>query len=293
MKLDPRILRARFYFDEGKDVIEYGEGFEVSFSASKNVFSYQNYGRVEIRNIKASVRAEMLSQFNQFRQRTLRTPFLPVDILAGRESYGGSACYMGNVIKCSLLPPPDIGVVIEVATNQIDKTKWVTYWPKAPVTYGSLCRWAADQLDLVPEIHLPTELDNAPVRNFLGGNQGVLEALPVYIQRYYPDQVVAFIDDKSLVVKPIEEVVPSLGVVELGYGTQLPFIGIPEWTEFGIKGKVLFTPSIRLGCGVKARSIMNPTIDGDYVVGKLDYELTSRQTPFYVGFTAYPAARTA
>lgn len=291
LAMDPRLLRARFYFDEGNDTVEYGEDYEISFSCSKNVFSYQNMGRIEIRNVRASVRSELLSQFNQFTQRTMKTPFLPVDVMAGRRSYGPSLVYAGNVIKCSLLPPPDIGLVIEVATNQLDKTKWVTYWPQRPISYGNLCKWAATTLGLTPEIHITDAIFNAPVQNFLGGNQCVLEAIPVYIQRYYPDQVVAFVDSGSLVVKMINEVVPSLGTVELGYGTPLPFIGIPEWTEFGVKGKVLFTPNLRLGCAVKANSIMNPTINGDYVVGKIDYELTSRQTPFYSSFTAYPTAK--
>lgn len=289
--LDPRILRARFYFDEGRDIIEYGEDYDISFSASKNVFSYQNFGKIEIKNVRSNVRSEMMSQFNQFKQRTLQTPFLPVDIMVGRESYGPSLAYVGNVIKCSLTPPPDIGLVIELATGQIDKTKWVTRWPAQGVNYKELCLWAAREMGLTAEIHISDAIANSVVKNFLGGNQAVLEALPMYIQRYYPDQVVAFVDNGSLVVKMIEAVVPAFGTTEIGYGTNLPFIGIPEWTEFGIRGKILYTPSVRLGSAVKANSIMNPTINGEYVVGKLDQELTSRQTPFYLTLTAYPAAR--
>ena len=120
-----------------------------------------------------------------------------------------------------------------------------------------------------------------------------LEAIPIYIQRYYPDQIVAFIDDSALVVMTIGAVVASRGTVQIGYGSENPFIGIPEWTEFGIAGKVLFTPELKLGCAVNAVSVMNPSINGSYVVGKIDYELTCRDTPFYASFTAYPKAATA
>lgn len=293
MIIDPRLLRAQFLFDNGKNVVEYDEDFAITFSVSKNVFSTQNYAKLEIKNVRRDARANMMTRFNQFSQRTQETPFLPINISAGRVSYGPSLVYTGNVIKCGISSPPDIGLVMDLATNQIDKTKWVQYWPKPPVTYQSLCQWAAGVLGLTPEISLPANLANAPVTNFLGGNMITLEALPIYIQRYYPDQVVAFIDDNALVVMAIGSVVASRGTVEVGYGTANPFIGIPEWTEFGIQGKILFIPDLKLGCAVNATSVMNPSINGSYVVGKIDYELASRDTPFYATFTAYPRAATA
>jgi hypothetical protein len=293
MTIDLRLLRAQFLFDEGRNTVEYNEDFSISFSASKNVFSTQNYARLEIKNVRREARSNMMTRFNQFNQRTQQTPFLPVNILSGRESYGPSLVYTGNVIKCGMSTPPDIGLIMDLATNQIDKTKWVQYWPKPPITYKSLCLWAADILGLTPEINLPDKLANAPVTNFIGGNMISLEALPIYIQRYYPDQIVAFVDDGALVVSAIGSVVASRGTVEVGYGTLSPFIGIPEWTEFGIQGKILFIPSLKLGCAVNATSIMNPSINGEYVVGKIDYELASRDAPFYSTFTAYPRARTA
>jgi len=293
MIIDPRLLRAQFLFNSGADIVEYKEDFAISFSAGKNVFSIQNNSRLEIKNVRREVRADMMTRFNQFALRTQETPFLPVNISAGRESYGPSLVYTGNVIKCSMGNPPDISVIMDLATNQIDKTKWVQYWPKLPTTFSGLCQWAAGVLGLTPEIHLPASLANAPVTNFLGGNMITLEAIPIYIQRYYPDQIVAFIDDSALVVMTIGAVVASRGTVQIGYGSENPFIGIPEWTEFGIAGKVLFTPELKLGCAVNAVSVMNPSINGSYVVGKIDYELTCRDTPFYASFTAYPKAATA
>lgn len=293
MVIDPRVMRTRFLFDDGNNIMEYNEDFAISFSASKNVFSTQNYAKLEIKNVRREMRAAMMTRFNQFTQRTRETPFLPVDITAGRISYGPSLVYSGNVIKCNMSPPPDIGLVMELATNQIDKTKWVQYWPKLPLTMQQLCEWAAQILGLTPEIHLPPKLANAPVPNFMGGNMITLEALPIYIQRYYPDQMVVFIDDDALVAMAIGDVVPSRGTIEVGYGTDNPFIGIPEWTEFGIRGKILFIPSLKLGCSVKATSVMNPSVNGEYTVGKIDYELTSRDTPYYAIFTAYPRSATA
>lgn len=293
MIIDPRLVRARFLFEEGNSITEYAEDFEITFTGSKNVFSTQNYARLEIKNVRREMRSSMMSQFNQFTQRTKQTPFLPVDIMAGRVSYGPSLVYSGNVIKCSMSTPPDIGLIMELATNQIDKTRWVQYWPKLPISMKELCEWAAQVLGLTPEINLPPDIASAPIPNFLGGQMITLEALPIYIQRYYPDRMVVFIDDDALVASGIGDVVQSRGTIQVGYNSGSPWIGIPEWTEFGIKGKILYTPSLKLGCAIQAKSVMNPSIDGDYVVGKIEYEITSRDTPFYATITAYPRSSTA
>lgn len=299
---DPRIMQIKIYFDNGNRVVTYNQEMDIQFTCEKNILSIQNYGRAIITNAKGSMRADMMSQFNQFKLRTLQTPYCPIEVYAGRHKSGLSLVYKGNVIKCSLTSPPDIALVLDCATMQIDKTKYVTNWPPPGSTHQQICQWAAGVLNRRLQYAVNSKIANTPVsrlpiKNFGAGQWVTAEAIPMMIQVFFPDQIAVYVDDDRLVVKDIHDVVPELGVVDLGYLTGYPFIGIPEWTEYGIRGKVLFNPKLLLGCGVNVDSIMNPTINGktdtgQYVVGRLAYELTSRQTPFYATFTAYPVART-
>jgi len=58
-------------------------------------------------------------------------------------------------------------------------------------------------------------------------------------------------------------------------------IGIPEFTEQGIKVKMLFDNQTVLGGGLDVTSKLNPAANGVYTVYKLAFELASRDTPFY------------
>lgn len=298
MILDPRLLRVEFTVDDDKSIVTYGEGLDIRFTCSKNILGIQNYARIDINNVRGESRANLLKQFNQFKLRTLKNPYVPIRVMAGRESTGASLVYLGASLQCSVTPPPDVGMTLQAGTQQIDKTKWVKQWPPSGSTFKDICVWAANTLGRHLVYQVEESVGKTPcsaikIPNFGAGQWVTIDAIPMLLQVYFPDQVAAYVDDDMLVVRDIWRVVPEMGEVTLGHGTDFPFIGIPEWTEFGIKGKVIYNPNIRLGCKVNCTSIMNPTINGSYVVGKLDYELTSRDTPFYVTFTAYPPAQSS
>ena len=58
-------------------------------------------------------------------------------------------------------------------------------------------------------------------------------------------------------------------------------IGVPEITQTGIRVRMLINNNMDLGTPVNVVSSVNPLANGSYVVYKLQYELASRDTPFY------------
>jgi len=91
-------------------------------------------------------------------------------------------------------------------------------------------------------------------------------------------RVNAYVDDKELVVKefnaPLEK---RTRIVNIDTG----MVGIPEFTEQGIKVKMLFDNQTVLGGALEVTSRLNPAVNGTYTVFKLGFELASRDTPFY------------
>ena len=67
-------------------------------------------------------------------------------------------------------------------------------------------------------------------------------------------------------------------------------IGIPELTEYGVRVKMLLTPSIKLGGQLDLVSEINPSLNGKYTIYQLGFDIASRDTPFYgiASATKYP-----
>jgi hypothetical protein len=58
-------------------------------------------------------------------------------------------------------------------------------------------------------------------------------------------------------------------------------IGIPEINEQGVKCTVLFDTRMTLGGAMDVTSQIYPSVNGQYCIYKLGFDLANRDTPFY------------
>jgi hypothetical protein len=112
-------------------------------------------------------------------------------------------------------------------------------------------------------------------------------SLLIDIQDMYKPNVAAFIDDDQLIVKDRDKIINLSEITKV-----TTFVGIPSWTEWGVEFTTMFVVGIKLATGVKLTSIMNPSLNGEYVAMEIDYSLTSRDKDFYVKVGCNPAAIT-
>lgn len=87
-----------------------------------------------------------------------------------------------------------------------------------------------------------------------------------------------FIDDNTLVVK--DAYVPLTNTLRI-LSAETGMIGIPEFTEQGIKVKFLLDNRTTLGGSLRIDSKQYPAANGDYVIYKLGFQIATRDTPFY------------
>lgn len=88
----------------------------------------------------------------------------------------------------------------------------------------------------------------------------------------------AYIDDDRLIIKNRDAVLANTAV-SLNKNSGL--IGIPEVTEQGIKVKYLLDPQSRPGARLTIDSQMNPAANGTFVIFKLDFDISNRDTAWY------------
>ncbi len=292
MPLTKRILRATITLPQGEVVLD--QTVNLKARISKAALAIQSRATVEVTNLSASLRTQLLSQFTLWHKRKVDSnkesqDWVSIKIEAGYETDGSestSVVFVGEIVFCELVsPPPNATVRITCYTRQVDKTTFLSSQAPARTTFLEYVKWAAEQMGLGDSVDCQTSFNDKIIEN-PSQSMHVVGSLLISIQDMYKPAVAAFIDDQKLIVRDVNKIVNPAEVV-----TVKNFIGMPSWTEWGASFTTLFDQTIRLASGVRMESQMNPSLnDSDFVITDMDYDLTSRDMPFYVSARCSPAA---
>lgn len=297
MPLQQRVLKITISLPNGDVVLD--ESLALRVSIRKAALSIQNMATVEVMGMSTSLRVQLLSQFTAWHKRQVSTGQVPQDwisikIEAGYYKSGSSSAqassqastiFVGQVATVDpVSAPPNIGVRICCFTRQIDKTAYLTQMAPTNTTYYNLVAFAAKQMGFGSNFICQTSYNNKIITNAFRTiyTQG---ALLMGIQDLYRPNVAAFIDDDQLIVKDRNAIINPADIPQV-----TEFIGTPDWNEWGVSWQSLMDTSIKLAGAANLTSLMNPGINGKYVITEIEYQLTSRDEPFYLKAMASPPA---
>ncbi|MEF9443991.1 hypothetical protein OWS73_19230 [Burkholderia sp. 1B3(2022)] len=290
MPIGSRILKVTFSLQNGDVVLD--ETIEMRVRVRKMALAIQNKCSIEVSNLSGTLRETLLSQFTQWRYRNvvagLADPnYVNVKVEAGYRSSSSDATttiFEGQVVTATpVSAPPTIGVRLDCFSRQIDKTAFVTEPAPTSGTFKSYVEWAGKQMGVAQTI-CDTSYDNTVLTNqFATANR--VSSLIIQIQDAFKPAVVAFVDNNTLIVRDLNKVIGASQMVSVN-----EFIGTPMWNDWGIEFECLMNPAISLVNAVTIASKMNPGTNGTYVVPDINYDLTSRDTPFYMKVSGLPPA---
>lgn len=266
---DARLLRVGV---EVKDQLRWYEGLQINASITKTATATQNEATVKITNIAKEFRDYILTETTPFNTNRVRKRII---IEAGRASYGYHRLFTGDITEAEASQPPDIAVTLKAKASQWDKGNIVSKSTAAQTRMSVLAASIAADMGL----SLVFEATDKNISNyyFVGSAIKQVEKLAEM------GQVNAYVDDDSLVVKDRGAALAQrTHILSMESG----MIGTPQGSEQGVKVAYLFEPSSRLGGQLTLRSMLNPGLDGDYIIYKLNYELSNRDEPFYVSAEA-------
>lgn len=264
-ELDPRILRIGI---EVNGQIKTYENLALTASGTKYANANQNECEVKLTNITKETRDYLLTETSPFNLN--RTP-KKLTVEAGRVSTGIALVFEGDIISAVGSQPPDITVTIKAKTGEFQKGNVMSTSKAGATPLSNIAKGVAGDLGL----RLNFQAKEKQISNY--SHSGA--ALKQVDKLGSTGAVNAYINNGELIVKDFN--IPLIGkqrVVDLDSG----MVGIPEFTEAGIKVKMLFDNQTDLGYGLQVTSIMNPAANGDYTVYKLGFELASRDTPWYL-----------
>jgi hypothetical protein len=287
-----RMLRVTFNLPSGD--IQFDESLNINVNIVKEALAVQSHATIEISNMASSVRQALMSNLTAFDIRRIqeggKVHYINVTIEAGYENpvqFGGNSLtriFKGQVIMCSLTgTPPDITVRLECATNQINKTVDNTRYTADGKTLKEFVYWAGAQMGFEENlISCHTDYDDQEINN-VGTTTAEAGALMTYLETLQWPNLAVYVDDDLLIVKNRYDIIDQNNVIIINQ-----FVGIPSWDEWGTDFTAMFNPNVRLSQGVQLVSVMNPGVNGKYVVMHLEHQLSSRDTPFYMKITCCP-----
>lgn len=262
--IDQRIVRVGI---EINGQLRVYENLFVTASGTKFANPLQNECEIQIANLAKDVRDFLLTETSPFNAN--KTP-KRIIIDAGRVSTGTFRLYEGDITECIASQPPDIALTIKAKTGQFSKGKVVAVAQAPQVALSRIAKEISDSLSL--SLVFEAKDKNISNYSFTGGALKQVEKLSD------AGHVNAYVDDKNLVVKDYN--VPLAGVVHT-LSAETGMIGIPETTEQGVKVKYLLDPKTKLGGQLIVQSQINKALSGDYVIYKLGFDISSRDTAFY------------
>lgn len=263
-EIDPRIVRLGI---EVNGVLKFYEGLAIKAVGMKFANANQNECEVEIANLDKTTRDFILTETSPFNQNRTPKRFV-LDV--GRVGTGTTRIFTGDITSVIVSQPPDITLTLKSLTKDHSKGDIVNRTHPARTPLSRISKQVAQDLNLNLNFQAPDKYINN--YSFCGGKLKQVNKLGE------AGEVNCYVDDDSLVVKAANA--PLVGQVrKLNLDTGM--IGIPEITEHGVKVTFLIDSQTRLGAGLEITSVINPTLNGTYIIYKLGFNVASRDTPFY------------
>ncbi len=262
--IDPRIVSLSI---EINGQVKTYENLFISAVGVKYANPLQNECEITIYNLDPNTQDYILTETTPYNfNKTEKI----VTLYAGRQSYGTTVIFVGNIVYASITQPPDLGVTLRCLTSNWLKTSVFAANQPATTTLEQIANAIAKNIN----VYLQFEATNKTIGNysFAGSSLQEVEFLAQM------GQLDVFIDDDTLVVKdagsPLRASVRTLSA-------STGMIGIPEFTERGVRVKFFIDNKTVLGGAINLQSEIYPAVNGVYVIYQLAFIITNRLTPFY------------
>lgn len=264
-EIDPRIVKVSISVN-GK-IKTYSSPMFISITGMKYGNALQNEAEVIIANLDRSTQDYLLTETSPFNLN--RTP-KSVTIEAGRVSYGTSVIYSGNIVTSMLTQPPDVGITLKCLTGNFIKGSVISRNQSSQTSLKQICSQIAQDTNTI----LNFQASDRSIANyaFSGASLKQIDAINAM------GNINAYIDNNQLVVK--NAFVPTNAPTKI-LSAASGMVGIPEFTEQGIRVKYLLDNVTTLGGRLRINSKIYPACNGDYVIYKLGFQIATRDVPFY------------
>lgn len=266
VNFDPRIVQIGIQREN--EEITYYEGLNITAQGTRYGTDLINECQIRIDNLTREHRDFILKSTSPYF--ILNSPRVFVVVNAGRKSYGTVPIYFGQVTRSAITQPPDIAMILNCQTAFDQNVNIISYSGAARSGLKTIAQKAASDLGLT----LNFQAIDKQIANFSFSG----DALTYVRKLAEAGNLNVTIDNKVLIVK--DKGMP-LDTEPKMISEATGMIGIPELTESGVRVKFLLDNDTQLFQNINLKSILNPSVNGNYELFKLSFDIASRENPFY------------
>lgn len=251
--------------------INWYEGLRVRASGTKYANPLQNECQVTISGLRGSVRDEILTETSPYNSNRTTKRLI---VECGRVSTGMFRLFVGDIISSDASSPPDVDVTVKAKTQNAQSGNVIA------ITTGQMAKLSGISQRVADEINLGLDFQavDKNISNF--SFSGAASKLIQQLQEM--GDVRAFIDDESLIVKEYSKALS--GRIKI-LSQETGMVGIPKATDKGIDVTFLIDSESLLGGALRLESKFNKSLNGDYVIDQLKFDVASHEDPFF--YTAH------
>ena len=266
----PDLRRIRFGIEiSGR--INWYEGLRVRAVGTKFANAQQNECTLTVSGLSMSTRDHLLTETSPFNSN--RTPKRLI-IEVGRVSTALFRIFIGDIVSAEPSAPPDVDVIIKAKTQSAQSGNIVA------IASGPISKLSAISQRVADEIGLG--LDFQALDKNISNFSYTGAALKMVNLLQDSGGVRAFIDDETLIVKNYGSALS--GRIRI-LGADTGMVGIPKATEKGLDVTFLIDSESLLGGMIRLDSKMNKSLNGDYVIDQLKFDVASHEDPFFYSAT--------
>jgi len=262
--LDPRILRVNV---EVNNQLRSYQDIAITVTGTKYTSPNQGECNITLTNLRKEVSDYILTETSPYNSN--RTP-KSISVEAGRVSTGLTLLYSGNIFRSSIGQPPDSVLSIRALTGQFQKGNIVGRSITPTTSLSRIAQQVAGDLGLSLDFQA-TDKESTNYQ-FSGAAIKQIDKIEEIAD------VDAFVDNKRLIVKDKGQ--PRMGKVR-NINADTGMVGVPTFTEQGARITFFYDAQTVVGGRLNVVSRQYPALTGSYVIYKLNYTLTNRDTPFY------------
>ena len=261
--IDSRIINVGIEID---GVLKKYDGLKIKASGTKRSNPTQNDCTITITNLKEETRDFLLSSVDKRNKK--KAPRVTLEV--GRKSIGSYVIFIGDIIGAESTPPPNIDVTIKCKTNNQNNAKIIVKSSELDLKLKDIAQECAQNNGL----DLTFQAKDKTVAGY--SFNGTASQQIVYLQRI--GGVSCFVDDGVLLVTDKGAALSDrVKVLNIASG----LVGIPTKTPKGAQIVFLIDAETKVGGVIRLQSKADKTINGDYRVNELKFDIDTHGDSFF------------
>lgn len=239
----------------------------VKATGTKYANASQNDCTVTLSNLKRETRDFLLTETSPYNKN--KTPKQLI-VEVGRVSTGLFKIYHGDIISAEPSSPPDVDITLKAKTGNASYGKVISTSAQGMSKLSVISNTVANDIGVTLDFQATDK--NIANYTYTGGALGQVNRLAE------AGGVRAFIDDERLIVQDYNE--PTKGRIKI-LNKNSGMVGIPKSTEKGVTVNYLIDGESVLGGLLRLESEFNASINGDYKIDQLKFDVDSHDDSFF------------